>query len=241
MNELKRELSRLTGIDFFSPEYREVFKKHFPQDEDAEEKRVDEILDKEPETLEVKGVEEEPKAVEVKDLEADSEAVAEEVAQVDEKVEQNEGAEKVEAEKEDIEKAEDEREIDKIEEEKADNKEVADEKHEEVNEESHEIGKKVDEVEDNYNDELLDAKLEIALLRNNVLEDKIEPAKDFLKWKLKGEKDLSKVEEILKEYPEWIKKEPHHEARGFGMSIDEIGDNLTPEERRLKQIGIEPR
>ena len=37
MNELKRELSKVTGIDFFNPKFREIFKKHFPNDKDAEE------------------------------------------------------------------------------------------------------------------------------------------------------------------------------------------------------------
>ena len=238
--ELKKELSKLSGIDFFSPKYREVFKKYFPDEIDLEEKRASEVLDEEPEALEIKGVEEEPKAEEVKELEAESKDDANEIAQVDEKVEQDEGTEKVEAEKEDIDKAEDEREIDKIEEEKADNSEVKDEKAEEVNEESEEIGKKVDDMKDNYKDELFDARLENALLRHNVREDKLEPAKEFLKWKLEGEQDLDKLDKILKDYPEWIKREKP-EARGFGMSIDEVGDNLTPEERRLKQIGIDPR
>ena len=233
MTELKRELSKLSGVDFFSPKYREVFKKYFPDEEDAEEKRAEDVL-------ETKGVEEQPKAEEVKELEAESKADAQDIAQVDEKVEQDEGEDKVKAEEEDIDKAEDEREIDKIEEEKADDSEVKDEKAEEVNEESEEIGEKVDDLKDNYKDELFDAKLENALLRRNVREDKLEPAKDFLKWKLEGEKDLDKVDEILKEYPEWLKREKP-EARGFGMSIDEVGDNLTPEERRLKQIGIDPR
>lgn len=210
LNELKRELSRISGVDLFSPRYREVFKKYFPEEKDAEEERAEELLDK-------KGVE--PEQEEVK--------------------EEAEKENKAEAVEEDIEKAEDEREIDKIEEEKADNDEKKDEKAEEVNEESEEIGKKVDEEKSDYRDELYDAKLELALVRNGVRDDKLDTAKDYLKYKLDGG-DLDKVGEILKEFPEWVKRD-RNEPKGFGMKVDEVGDGLTEEEKRLKAMGIDPR
>lgn len=40
MNEFKRELSKVSGVDFFNPKYREVFKKYFPADKDEEEERL---------------------------------------------------------------------------------------------------------------------------------------------------------------------------------------------------------
>lgn len=226
MNELKRELSKLSGIDFFNPKYRDVFKKYFPDDEDMEEKKLNEMFDDEPELLETKGIEENPQV--------DEEKVVEPEYDVEDK------EDKVEDIKEDIDKAEDEREIDKIEEDKAENDDVRDEKKEEVNEESEEIGKKVDDLKDSYEDELFDAKLELALIRNKVREDKLEPAKDFLKYKLDGLKDLEQVDAILKDYPEWIKRD-RNEVKGFGMPVDEIEDNLTEEEKRLKAMGIDPR
>lgn len=245
MNELKRELSKLSGIDFFNPKYRDVFKKYFPEEEDAEEKRFEEVVGEPLEEKveepavesveEVKGIEEEPKEVEEEKVEEpveDKEEVAEPVAEEEKPVE----AEQVEDKVEDIEKAEDEREIDKIEEEKAENSEKEDEKHEEVNEESKEIGKDVD----NLKDELFDAKLELELVKGGVREDKLEPAKDYLKYKLNGVEDLEQVKDVLKEFPEWVKHDKH-DVGGFGMAVKEIGDNLTAEERRLKQLGIEPR
>lgn len=210
LNELKRELSRISGIDFFNPKFRDVFKKYFPEEKDAEEERAEELLD-------TKGVE--PETEEIK-----------------EEAEKNDKAEAVE---EDIEKAEDEREIDKIEEEKAKNDEKRDEKAEEVNEESEEIGKKVDEEKADYRDELYDARLELALVRSGVRDDKLETAKDYLKYRLDGG-DLEKVGDILKDFPEWVKRDKH-EPKGFGMSVDEVGDGLTEEEKRLKAMGINPR
>lgn len=217
IKELKKELSKLTGIDLFNPKYREVFKKYFPEEKDAEEERAEELLD------ETKGIKPEKEKVD-------------EVAKVKEDAEKEDKAEEIE---EDIEKAEDEREIDKIEEEKADNDEKKDEKAEEVNEESKEIGEKVDEEKTDYEDELFDAKLELALVRSGVRDDKLETAKDYMKYKLDGG-DLKKVGEILKEFPEWTKQD-RHEPKGFGMTVDEIGDGLTEEEKRLKAMGIDPR
>lgn len=40
MNEFKRELSKLSGVDFFNPKYRELFKKYFPSDKEAEDERL---------------------------------------------------------------------------------------------------------------------------------------------------------------------------------------------------------
>ena len=217
MNELKRELSRLSGVDFFNPKYRDVFKKYFPEEKDAEEERAEELLD------ETKGVEPEEEKVD-------------EVAEVKEDAEKEDKAEEIE---EDIEKAEDEREIDKIEEDKADNDEKKDEKAEEVEEESEEIGEKVDEEKTDYEDELFDTKLELALVRSGVRDDKLETAKDYLKYRLDG-RDLEKVGEILKDFPEWTKKD-RNEPKGFGMAVDEVGDGLTEEEKRLKRMGIDPR
>lgn len=200
MNELKRELSKLSGIDFFNPKYRDVFKKYFPNDKDADE---EEDVEK---TLDDNGVK-------------DS-------TEIEDKVE-------------DIDKAEDEREIDKIEEDKADSTEVADEKAEEVNEESEEIGKDVDELKtDKSQDELLDAKIELELMRNGVRPERIGSAKKLAKIEVHSLDELDKVKELIKEYPEWVRG---YRAEGFGMNINDDGDDLTEEEKRLKQMGIDPR
>ena len=48
--ELKKELSKLSGVDFFNPKYRDVFKKYFPNDESTdaentnEEERLKEVI-----------------------------------------------------------------------------------------------------------------------------------------------------------------------------------------------------
>lgn len=200
MNELKKELSKLSGIDFFSPKYRKVFKKYFPNDKDADDE--EDIK----ETLEDDGVK-------------DSEQIKDKV--------------------EDIDKAEDEREIDKIEEDKADSTEVADEKAEEVNEESEEIGKEVNELkEDKTHDELLDAKIELELMRNGVRPERISSAKKLAKVEVHSLDELDRVKDLIKEYPEWVRG---YRAEGFGMNIADDGDDLTEEEKRLKQMGINPR
>lgn len=199
ISELKRELSKLAGIDFFNPKYRDVFKKYFPDEEDADEEVDDETL----------------KDDGVKDKE-----------QVEDKLE-------------DIDKAEDEREIDKIEEDKADDVEKSDEKAEEVNEESEEIGKDVDELKDDKTkDELLDAKIELELIKNGVSPERLGSAKKMAKYEVNSIEELDKVKDLIKEYPEWVRG---YKAYKFGMPVDEDNDVLTEEEKRLKQMGINPR
>lgn len=248
MNELKKELSKLTGIDMFNPRFREVFKKYFPDDKDAEDERFEAMEDFEDEkVLEDAGkVEPEEVKEEVKEEVAEEKPKVESAVIIPEK-EPEEPKEEMPAEdkkeenlEQDIEKAEDEREIDKIEEEKAEEPAVAEEKKEELNEETKEIGEKVDEMKNEYADELYDAKLELALIKNKIREDRLDPAKKYIKSVLPNVEDLDKVDYVLKEFPEWVKRATHEE-RGFGMSVDEIGDGLTEEEKRLKAMGIDPR
>ena len=194
-NELKRELSKLSGVDFFNPKYRELFKKAFPEDKDAEEEKL--------------------------------------------KKEGMIGEEKIKDKTEDIDKAEDEREIDKIERDKAETPEKRDEKAEEVREETHEIGKEVDELKgDKTEDMLLETKIENALLRGGVREEKLGPAMRLAKSEIGSLDELGRVEEILKDFPEWVHG---YKPKGFGMDIDNGSDNLSEEEKRLKQMGINPR
>lgn len=194
-NELKRELSKLSGVDFFNPKYRELFKKAFPEDKDAEEEKL--------------------------------------------KKEGMIGEEKIKDKTEDIDKAEDEREIDKIERDKAETPEKRDEKAEEVREETHGIGKEVDELKgDKTEDMLLETKIENALLRGGVREEKLGPAMRLAKSEIGGLDELGKVEDILKDFPEWVHG---YKPKGFGMDIDNGSDNLSEEEKRLKQMGINPR
>lgn len=194
-NEFKRELSKLSGVDFFNPKYRELFKKTFPEDDSTEEEHL-------------------------KDMGA-----------VDE--------EEIKEKEEDIDKAEDEREIDKIEREKADTAEKRDEKAEDEREETHEIGKEVDELKgDKTTDELLETKIENALLRGGVREEKIGPAMRLAKSEITRLEDLDRVEDILRDFPEWVRG---YKPQGFGMDLDKGSDNLTEEEKRLKAMGIDPK
>jgi len=206
INELKRELSKTSGVDFFNPKYRDIFKKYAPDEKDAEEERLKDI-----------GIEEEtPKVAE-------------------DKVEDTKPMEKVEEAK----PLEEAKEIE----------EVAEAPVEEIKEDEKEVENKTEEVsqketeeettEDNpVNEELLDAKMELALVRGGVRDEKIEPAKRLLKYEVKDLNDLGKINDLIKEYPEWLKGST---KKGYGMSVDEQGDGLTEEQRRLKQMGIDPK
>lgn len=209
INEMKRELSKLSGLDYFNPKFRDVFKKYFPDDVDEEEERANELLKED-------------------NVEDDG----------DKKEESPADTEKVEDKEEDVDKAEDEREIDKIEEDKAETPEEADEKEEDKEEESHEIGKDVDDLKDDKTkDELLDAKIELELIKNGVNPDRLDSAKKYAKYEIKSLDELDKVKDLIKEFPEWVRS---YHADKFGYDIDKQGDGLTAEERRLKEMGIDP-
>ena len=203
MNELKRELSKLTGIDFFNPKFREVLKKHFPNDKDAEEEKVDEVL----------GDGEEKEESEVDNIENTDKT--EETTGVD-----NIDTESTENETEDSEEKSEETEINEV-----DN---------------------VEDVVDNLEEEksvsvdpaLLDAKIELELMKCGVSFERLASAKKLAKYEITSLEELDKVKDLIKEYPEWVRS---HKPESFGMPVDEKTNDLTEEEKRLKAMGIDPR
>lgn len=216
IKELKKELSALSGVDFFNPKFRNVFKKYFPDEvdttaESAEEERVNEILEDEVVTAEAvedkveEAVEEEVKA---------EETIAEETANdvVEEKAEEvvAENTEEV---------------LD----------EVVDETPAETVAETQEVA---EEVKDNT--ELIETKVELELVKAGVRQDRLEPAKKLLMTEIKTIADIDKVQELIRQYPEWLQK-PKEVAKPFGMTLDDNGDGLNEEEKRLKAMGINPR
>lgn len=217
MNELKRELSKLSGIDFFNPKFRDVFKKYFPDDKDAEEEKLEQM-----------GIEEETEEV----VEDNPEAM------VEEKLEEVSESE-----------TDTENDVEDMVEEKADTEEEAQEVAETIEDEAQEIQEEAvtEEVAEpevavdntnNLEEELYDVKIENELRKLGVRDDKIEPAKRMAKYEIAGMGDLAKLGEIVRQYPEWTTS---YRPQGFGMSVDEGKYNLTEEEKRLKQMGIDPR
>ena len=207
-NELKRELSKLSGIDFFNPKYRELFKKIFPDDKPTDDKTDDGEVgnDETRENLKDDGVKDEKQ---------------------------------IETKEQDVDKAEDERETDKIEKDKAASSEKRDEEIEDECAETLEIGKDIGELKgDKATDMLLETKIENELLRGGVREEKLGAAMRLAKSEVKSLDELGKVKEILSDFPEWVRG---YQGKGFGMDVDRDSDNLTEEEKRLKQMGIDPR
>lgn len=203
MNELKRELSKLSGVDFFNPKYRDVFKKYFSDKEDAKEE------------------------VEVEDVK--DEVVDEKVETVEDKVE-----DVVEETTEDVVDTEPEKEA---------VEEAAEEVVEETKEETVEevVDEPVEEVVEDTTDvkaELLDAKIELELIKNGVKPEKLETAKKYVKHEIVSLEDVEKVRDIIGEFPDWVTA---YKSEDIGMSVDDDGDALTEEEKRLKQMGINPR
>lgn len=197
VKELKRELSRLSGVDFFNPKYREAFKKFFPDDADeAKEEAEDEAAETNAE--EVKGFEETKGKIE--ENEQDAEVSERESDGNDEDDVEQESEEEDEYDSEDFEEKSERHGIDPY-------------------------------------AELLEARIENELLRGGVREDRLEHAMRLAKSEICCIEELHKVKDILNDFPEWVRAE---KPKGYGMEVDPH-DGLTAEERRLKEMGIDPK
>lgn len=210
MNEFKRELSKLLGVDLFNPKFRDIFNKYFPAESKAENDKLKEL-----------GIEEEQK----EDVAVEKEA--EVVAEAEEEVAKEPEAEEEPAEDEADKEPEPEAEK-PAEEEEASNEEPAGEEEKTAEPEVPAV--------DNTANELLDAKIELAVIKSGVRADRVDTAKRLLRNEVQSIDDLSKIDDILKGVPEWF--ESKGKPKAFGMAVDERGDGLTEEERQLKLRGI---
>lgn len=220
VKDLKKELSKLSGVDFFNPKYRDVFKKYFPDEEDA---KSEDVEDENVETV----AEEEVEAPVVEDIKENEEVDAQEVEteEVEETTEENVVEEAVE---------------EKVEEVVDNNEEVAEdsENQPETLEETAVEEVESVETEDNVRAELLDAKIELELIKSGVKPERLSSAKKFAKYEITSLDELDKIQDMIAEYPEWVAGE---RVENFGMPVDENSDNLTEEEKRLKEMGIDPK
>lgn len=224
IKEFKKELSKLAGIDFFNPKFRDVFKRYFPDDADkeedttAEEERLKEVVGDE----QVEDIEKEL-ASENSD-ETVEEENTEEIQNADEEVETKVNVDETVQDKESVE-------------DKENNKSDGDNSTDEGLD-----AEPVSEAEPKQepNQELVDTKVELELVKAGVREDRLEPAKRLILSEIHGLEDLDKVKEMIKQFPEWI-KESAINTKPFGMPVGEGGGDLTEEEKRLKAMGIDPR
>ena len=213
IKEFKKELSKLSGVDFFNPKFRDVFKKYFPDsDEDIntnEEDRLKEVIGEET----YNDLQEEENSQEV--VENITEETEEDTSSNEEENLATENEEIVEDEPEEV--KEDEDKTIELEEEQNNSTES-----------------------DSSKEDLLETKVELELVKAGVREDRLEPAKRLFISEVKNLGDLDKLKELIKEYPEFLKSNKA-DTKPFGMPITDNSDVLTAEEKRLKAIGINPR
>jgi len=86
----------------------------------------------------------------------------------------------------------------------------------------------------------LEVRLELELIKAGIRPDRLASAKKLFMQEIHSIDDLAKVPDLVAQYPEW-KKQEGEEAKPFGMSLDDNGDGLTAEERRLREMGIDPK
>lgn len=248
INDFKRELSKLAGVDFFNPRFRDVFNRYFGEEQDAnaEVDRAEEL-----------GIINSEEAQELKEDADVANDVQEELATdtvddnidnaIDDKVEENVADEKIEEKAEEVaqdvaEDVADDVAQDEAQDSKTTESETESETKTKDNSETVEVENETeDNVDSSTNEELLDAKIELGLVRAGVREDKIKPAMVLAKAEIKSMDDLGKIKDIVKQFPEWMAK-GQSMAKGFGMPVDDDGDGLSEEEKRFKQLyGVDPR
>jgi hypothetical protein len=261
LNELKKELSKLSGVDFFNPKYRNVFKKYMTTETEEvekdtnEEERLRNILgeEKETEVREEKTTTEEK----VEDNEEKEEVKTKEEIVDDSKEEDKEEVESKETEEveeddtdtedledeeieDDFDEFEDTEEDDSNEEDATDEESMEEDTTDEVVDEEVETKEEYHEEEPAYNKELIDTKVELGLVKAGVRDDRLEDARKLFMADFKGMEDLEHLGEFIKKYPEWIKNGVHN-SKAFGMPTNDMGDGYTEEEKKLRSMGINPR
>lgn len=224
IKEFKKELSRLAGIDFFNPKFRDIFKRYLPDDADkeeettAEEERLKEVVGEE----QVDNIEKEL-ASESSDGTAEEENT-EDIQNADEEGKTEEDVDETVQDEESVE-----------------DKENTEPNGDNSTDESLAAEATTEpEPKQEPNQELVDTKVELELVKAGVREDRLEPAKRLILSQIHGLEDLDKVKEMIKQFPEWI-KESAVNTKPFGMPVGEGGGDLTEEEKRLKAMGIDPR
>ncbi len=195
INDLKKELSKLSGVNFHNPKYSKVFKRYALSDDSPSE------------TEEVETEETEEKTEEAGEK---SEETAKETKETEKKAEELEDYE----ETEETEEATEEEQESEIEPEK-------------------ETTEAVD-----LHGKLLETQLELELVRAGVRDDRLEVAKRLFLPDLKAGMSIEEVREKISEFPEWMNQGGN---KGFGMPLGDKTTALTAEEKRLKQMGIDPR
>ncbi len=248
LTEFKKELSALSGVDFFNPKYRNVFKKYCPNAAtDNEEERLNEVLGEDnessTETTDAVETQEEKSTEKQTDLQTENEE-----SSSDEEQEQNEEQIETSSSSETEENSEDENSDseEKTETEESDSSSESEETETSEDDKQTETSPETDNDNsettnaENSSNELLEAKVELQLVRSGVRDDRINPAKKLFMPEIKTLEDLDKLKELIKQYPEWL-KENKTNPKGFGMPLGDRDEVLTEEEKRLQELGINPR
>jgi len=244
ITEMKKELSKVSGVNFHNPTYREIFKRYLGDEADAKDE-TEEVKDVNTDT-ETKTVETAEAVATPAEVKADTPA-AEANAKEDEAKAETEEV-KTEAAEETAEvkaEATEEKAEAKAEtaEEKALRELIGEDKPAETNATETEANATEAQTEAetapaiDINDQLTETQLELALVKAGVREDRLLLAKRLFLPELKAGKSIDEI--VVEVPPEWVGKTGG--AKGFGMPLGDKAQALTNEEKALKQMGIDPR
>lgn len=236
VKELKKELSKVAGVDFFNPKYRAIFKRFADEYKPAEAEESDDM--------------EEAKA---EDAQTD-EAVQETAAEVTEDIAEDKAADEAGEQPDYAKTDKDETALEQaVEDDKKADADVQEAEAKaddapEAEKPAEEPPKAVATVEEStaeqsaasMGDELLTTKLELELVRAGIREDRLETAKRLFMPEFKSSGgNVEQIRALIAQYPEWLGQKGG--AAGFGMPLGDNADGLTNEEKALKRLGIDPR
>lgn len=210
LTELKKELSKLSGVDMFNPKFKDIFKRYIVVDETTTE--PDEAVDKETVETTTDTDVEQPTSPIPEDIDGDGEKnPVKEVPQG-----QGEPPKEVEVTNET-----------------------------ESSTETDEPLPTQDEFEatqsaGDLQNELLLTKLELELVRAGIREDRLNTAKRlFIPEFKQSNGNVEQIRQLIAQYPEWVGNKGA--KQGFGMPLGQKTDALTAEEKRMKELGMNPR
>jgi hypothetical protein len=258
---LKKELSKVSGIDFYNPKYRAIFKRFAEDDKPAETDEAEDAKATDTQTdaaVETKATEvaediQKDEAAETDGENPDYTETAKDETELEKAIEDDKESDKevqaaeTEADTDKPEPTAEEKRLDEITGENGDDSAEI-ERDGEGDSESDLDGSQSEVATEeeaaqpaaDISDELLTTKLELELVRADIREDRLETAKRLFMPEFKASGgNTRQIRELIAQYPEWIGKQGGG-VQGFGMPLGSA-DALTNEEKALKRLGIDPR
>jgi len=249
LTELKRELSAASGVDFFNPRYRKIFKKHLVPTEDeetleeakAQDAKADASVQEKSATVITDIAKDKLDDAEGKspDYDATDADERELVKAVNNDQETDKAVQEAEDEDDDAEdEAEAEAEAKEEAAEEAEENAEAEAEGETTETEATSDAESTEEAEvaqanENPADKLVEVTLELELTKAGIRADRMDVARRLFRQDFKAkDSDVAWLKAEIAKYPEWLAKKQG--AQAFGMPVGDTTSTLTDVQKHLR-------